>query len=433
MAKRKKKHWSYNAGERGQDWVRAYQDGRDGRFYYEWMETVVEVDPETGEERRVRKRRRALLKDVTTKSEAKRRADEARDRFAEMDNEEEPADVRPPLTVARLFRLYLKEVTPGKGKSKRDHDGRAIRVWTAFFDAQPEPARHSSRHPSTLDRVDWDRFIAWRREGRIPDWPRPARDRQLEYDLTFMVGVLNWAVGAGEEGKTYLERSPWATEIRKAQKWERPRELNPHRPAMTNELRERLIAHESNWQFGAALRVGRSTVSRNSSVRHLWWSDLDLDAATVRWRGEYDKAGREVVVPLEADAVAALRAAPRRGIGDTWVFASEMNPEEPTSRHTFQTWLRRAKQRLLKSIEDPRERARMKEQLRGLGYHGEKRAGVRDPEFRELAPAYQEKIARTNYSTLKSVYDEITVDDIRDARRQARFRAGHHEQLTADN
>jgi integrase len=418
---RKKKGWSYNAGERGKNWVRAYEDGQSGRLYLEWMETVAETDPDTGEERRVRRRRRAALVGVTTRTEARRRAELAAERLGELALPPEPAK----LTLAHLLTRYLKEVTPGKGAEKQGHDRRAARLWTDFFNAQEETDRHMSRHPSTLDRIDWDRFIAWRREGRIPG-RRRVKDRAVEYDLKFMVAALGWATGAGEGGRIYLERHPWSAEVRRAQKWELPKELNPHRPAMMDDLRDLLIKHSNQWQFEAALRVARSTVSRNSSVRHLRWSDLDLEKAEVRWRGEYDKSGREVVVPLRADAVEALRRVPVRGIGEAWVFPAAADPAEPTSRHTFQTWLRRAKAKLLRSIKDPGERERMREQLRGLGYHGEKRAGVRDAEFRALPQAIQEVVSRTTYETLKDVYDDVTVDDVRQAMEVARRVAGNN-------
>jgi hypothetical protein len=52
--------------------------------------------------------------------------------------------------------------------------------------------------------------------------------------------------------------------------------------------------------------------------------------------------------------------------------------------------LRRAKQRLLRSIGDEAERERLLE-LRGVGYHAEKRAGVRDPLFRAMPAKIQEE------------------------------------------
>jgi hypothetical protein len=55
--------------------------------------------------------------------------------------------------------------------------------------------------------------------------------------------------------------------------------------------------------------------------------------------------------------------------------------------------------------------------MRGLGYHGEKRAGVRDPQFRGLAPKIQEAIARTNHETLRKIYDDVDLDEIAAAMR----------------
>jgi integrase len=108
---------------------------------------------------------------------------------------------------------------------------------------------------------------------------------------------------------------------------------------------------------------------------------VDLTAGTVLWRGEFDKAGRERRTPLTRRAVEILRGVPR-GIGDVPVFPSETEPKEGTPRHTWQQWLRRAKDRWLRSVVDPEERARLREALRGIGYHSEERAGVRDPRFR---------------------------------------------------
>lgn len=53
--------------------------------------------------------------------------------------------------------------------------------------------------------------------------------------------------------------------------------------------------------------------------------------------------------------------------------------------------------------------------IRGVGYHAEKRAGVRDPGFLSLPAAIQEEIAGTNYTTLRRNCDEVSVEDMRDA------------------
>lgn len=435
QSSREKQRWSYTAGEKGRNWVRAYCKGCPGKpkcrtakthtggLYLEWFETVV--DPESGDPvldprsgRPKQRRPRVLMKDVSDTIEASRRADRLAAEFAEVDEEH---STNAPITISRLIGLYLKEATPRKGESKRGHDNRAARLWRAFFDSQEEGARRSTRVPGTLDRIDWDRFIVARRAGLVAGW-KPVRDRQVEYDLKFMIAVLNWGTGCQVNGKPALVTNPWAAEIRRAQKWGFPQELNPVRPAMTDDLRDRLSAHCSNWQFRLALTLGRQTASRNASVRRLRWSDIDLEEGTVRWRGCFDKSGLERVTPLSDEAVEALRQVPVRGIGEAWVFPSDEDPSQPTSRNTFQVWLRRAKQGLLASIDDDAERDRMSERLKGLGYHGEKRAAVRDSDFRSYSPAVQEAMARTSFDTLRRVYDEVTVEDMREEIRRARER-----------
>jgi hypothetical protein len=61
------------------------------------------------------------------------------------------------------------------------------------------------------------------------------------------------------------------------------------------------------------------------------------------------------------------------------------------------------------------EKEGWKERLRGVGFHAEKRAGVRDPEFRALPAKIQETIAGTKYTTLRDVYDEVTTEEVRQA------------------
>jgi integrase len=134
-------------------------------------------------------------------------------------------------------------------------------------------------------------------------------------------------------------------------------------------------------------------------------------------RGEYDKAGRERRTPLTRAAVAVLKSLPR-GIGDVPVFPSGSDPQQGTPRNTWQKWLRRAKLRWLRSIEDSTERERLREALRGVGFHSEKRAGVRDPRFRQLNRTEQEELAGTSWDVLSTVYDDVSEEDLRDAVRR---------------
>jgi hypothetical protein len=409
----RKKRWSYNAGKRGRNWVRAFEHPRDGSFYLEWREVVEVTDPDTGAVTTTETRRRRKLRDEDqSKAQAVVKAEELAERFADLTDDQDASQI----TLARLIRDYIKEVTPRKAKSTQGHDLRAQRIFLAYFDELKNPERSSSRHPGTLDRRDWDGFIEARRAGAISGWG-PVKDRQVQYDLRFLIAVLNWGTGAkprGGEGPYLPMGSPWGTEIRRSQRWGMPREKTPHRPSMTPEIRTTLFQHSPSWQFETALVLGRDTRRRNSSIRNLDWSDIDQKAWTIRWRGEFDKDGRETVTPLlSEEAIEILRKVPSRGIAGP-VFPSARDPSKPTPGGTFQVWLRRTKERLLAAVPEGGREA-WKKKLRGVGYHAEKRAGVRDPEFRSLPPKIQETIAGTQYPTLRDVYDEVTTEDVREA------------------
>ena len=408
MPKRRKKHFSYSTGERGRNRVRAFRHSANGKLYLEFREEG---------------KRYSVRLATSEEEEAKKQADELSVRLGRIAEEEALSDQ---VSVRSLIDSYGREVSPTKGRSKQDHDRRAGRMFCAFFDAQPEPTRRSSRDPTTLDRRDWDRFIEWRRAGTIPGWPRPVRNQSVRYDLQNMVAVLNWGVGVG-----HLAANPWGGERRRAERWgAMPFELNPHRPAMTDELREMLIANgPNNWQFAAALRLGRETGRRNSSVRQLLWNDIDQERWEVRWRASTDKSGREDVVPLTPGAVAVLRELPSRGIGDAPVFPSNADPAVPTGRNSFQIWLRRAKARCLRGA-SALERETLRSRLKGIGYHAEKRAAVRSRQARQLPPKIQEAYFGTRYETLKNVYDEVAPDDIRNAMTEAGMNDPRHERGT---
>lgn len=396
--RRKKKNWSYNAGERGRNWVRVYRQRRDKKYYLEWRET-----DEAGKSRR----RAILLPDVTTPKAAKAKADALAARFAEETEDPQPKPRPIPVSITSLLGDYLEEATPRKGRGKQDHDRRAARVWTAYFEMQEDATRRPDRHPETLDRVDWDGFIESRSQGMIPGWDEVG-DRTVEYDLKFMIAVLTWGLGTPR-----LKVHPWSQEVRKAQNWQMPKEKNPKRPGMPEWIRDGLIAHSSAWQFKAMLGLERETRRRNSAIRQLDWSDIDQDEWTVRWRGELDKSGKENVTPLTPRAIELLKALPSRGISGP-MFPAARDSQQATPRDTCQNWLRKAKAAWL--AETPKaKQEKLRKALHRVGFHAEKRQGIRDPEFRKLPPKIQEEFSGTSWEMIRRVYDEVTVEDMREA------------------
>lgn len=161
---------------------------------------------------------------------------------------------------------------------------------------------------------------------------------------------------------------------------------------MTGEQREALLTLSPNWRLSLMIELCGETMHRKNSVRYIVAHDGSL-------AGEVDRGDIEAVTPLTPAAVASLWKAPRV-LGSPWVIPTEPAPSQPVGNDVLNLWLQRAKK--CSGV-----------QVKGLGFHSEKRAKVRDPEFRRLSPAVQEELVGTNYDTLRRVYDEVTVEDMR--------------------
>lgn len=396
MGRKKNQCWSYNAGERGCNWVRAYENGPGGVILLEWMEPRLGedgeplVDPVSGD---VLMRRARVSTKHRDRSRARKQAEEMAERLATT-NAAAPAS-----TLRRLFHLYLREVSPKRSASKHKGDGISARAFLAYLGTLEEK-RGPNRHPSTLDRQDWEGYVEARKTGKVPGF-RPVKNNQIRLDLKFVLTVLHWASGAEEDAPHHLAANPWRWERRRAQNMAMPKEKDPKRPGISDETHARLVKHSPNWRFALVCELCRETLHRSNSVRHLRWEDVDLASGHVRWRGEYDKTGRESVVPLSPGAVAALKAAPRV-LGSPWVVPAETDPSRPVSNRTLNAWMRRAKERAGIAVER-------------LGFHAYKRAGVRTPEFRALPPKVQEQLTGTTARILREVYDDVPLDELAEA------------------
>lgn len=411
MARTRTKCWSYNAGQRGKNWCRAFERKKGGTLFLEWREPVVDeegivVQDERGKTR-YRRRRESL-----EHNDRKRAEQQARD-FSEYLLANAPGS--PASTLRRLVNLYVQEVTPTKKESKRKHDQRAARVFLAYFTdraAAGDRDRGPDRHPGTLDKQDWAGFIAARRDGRITGWERPCRNNQIRLDLKFLLAVLHWASGADEGEPHFLARNPWRWERRRAQKMVMPKEKDPRRPGISDEQHQRVLAHSPNWRFALTAELCRATMHRMNSVRQLRKEDVDLNTGRVRWRGEHDKTGRELVTPLTPEAIETIRNAPV-GMLSPWLIPSETDPSKPVSRSVLNEWMQRVKERAGVDVER-------------LGFHAYKRAGVRTKAFRALPPKVQEQLTGTTHAMLKEVYDEVAYEELEEAMetlRTARRRA----------
>ena len=132
---------------------------------------------------------------------AKKQADEFAAGFASPDLNGKAQAEPAPLTLEGLFEIYGEEVTPTKEERNRRHDRAAMRMFLDFLGRD--------RRPETLSRRDWDRFIRERRAGRIGPSGKPVGNRTIEWDLTFLMAVLNWA--ARSRGRTRPARCSTGT------------------------------------------------------------------------------------------------------------------------------------------------------------------------------------------------------------------------------
>jgi len=164
-----------------------------------------------------------------------------------------------------LFDIYGEEVTPSKGRTSRQRDRAAMAMFLKFFGRD--------RRPETLSQRDWDRFIQARRAGTVGPSGQPVGDRMIEWDLTFLMAVLNWAARSrDEQGRLLLDRNPLKG-LRK------PREKNPNRVVLTEaEYRALLgVSRGLDWRFHVALVLAHETGHRIGAIRNLRWSDVDFE------------------------------------------------------------------------------------------------------------------------------------------------------------
>ena len=174
MARTKRSRRSYGAGEWGRNRVRVFPDPKTGLFQVEWRENG-----------------RRLTRSHRDWTRAKKQADEFAAGFASPDLNGKAEAEPGPLALGTLFDIYGEEVTPTKNRHSRRQDRTATKMFLGFLGRD--------RDPATLSQRDWDRFIRERRAGRIGPSGRPVVDRTVEYDLKFLMAVLNWAERSRDE------------------------------------------------------------------------------------------------------------------------------------------------------------------------------------------------------------------------------------------
>ena len=384
MARTKRSRRAYSAGEWGRNRVRVFPDAKTGLYQIEWRENG-----------------RRLTRSLKHRDwpRAKREADEFAAGFARPElNGSKDAEPEP-LTLERLFEIYGEEVTPTKGRHSRRHDRTAMRMFLRFLGR--------NRDPATLSQRDWDRFIRARRAGRVGPSGKPVSDRMVEYDLKFLIAVLNWAARSRDErGRLLLDRNPLKG-LRK------PTEKNPNRVVLAEDEYRALLKVSSrvDWRFRVALVIAHETGHRIGAIRKLRWDDIDFEGAAILWRAEHDKSGYEHITPVTAEALAVLEEARRRNPapGEAPILPAPRNPSTCMGATAAQVWWGRA------------ERLAGLEPKPGRGWHSLRRkfaSDLIDQPLKVLCDLGGWKEARTVLQCYQHT-DEVQLRTALEARRRA--------------
>lgn len=126
-------------------------------------------------------------------------------------------------------------------------------------------------------------------------------------------------------------------------------------------------ADSRQWRAWVFLMLAGVYGQRARSLRHLRWSDIDVDKNTIVWQRQYQKQGVTLTRPIPWEAVAALRTArqarqqalvrrvrqhsklanarPERLAQEDWVFFSERDKARPMSYSSLHYHLRQAEKR----------------------------------------------------------------------------------------
>ena len=106
------------------------------------------------------------------------------------------------------------------------------------------------------------------------------------------------------------------------------------------ELRNSFGDEERARAIECALVLAEATGRRLGSIRQLRWEDIDFSRRAIRWRAEFDKKGKEWVVPMPDSLAEELKQFRMRfGAIKGWIFAGERRLDQPMDRHLFDKWL----------------------------------------------------------------------------------------------
>lgn len=362
MSPRRKKLWSFSAGEYG-NVVQVFERTEGGNLYAKMWDPTLKRQDKVSLRHKDRDR---AMKYAVAESLALR---------------DGAAELTAAPTVGFVLTQYSLNRTPQKATTVQREDRRRTSLWRRFLGNETLAEQ--------LGRAEWERFIALRQSGTINPHGEPVAEalrvgvgaRAVDADLVFMVSVLNWSLSWTVNGKPLLDRNPWgahAPGVKRA--LERPTSDTVLQPVATfdrflivrkaatrvlteaakNDPAAKLITVGSGkrgpvkkWMkpsyLPELLDLVEDTGRRISAICRLWYSDIIREGRKItklRWRPI--KGSKTVVIPVGKRTRAALERVLRQrpGIGDRPIFPSPRHkpgtPIKAITRFTARDWLERA-------------------------------------------------------------------------------------------
>lgn len=219
-------------------------------------------------------------------------------------------------TLASVFAAYEEQVSPEKkGHGALDDRFRMDLLQHYFGDHCPI----TSLTPQRLKN-----YLRDRKAGKVQPGDRKLRkvsDTTAGNDVRFLQAVLRWAAGEGMIGAVPIDH------------FRPPRNVNPKRPVATYDRFLQLRPHCTGL-FGPFMDLVESLGWRVGAIRQLRRVEVDLEPRSgapfgrILKRGETDKRGVEMWVPLPKEAREAIEEALRLNpvVGEAFIFA---DPERP--------------------------------------------------------------------------------------------------------
>jgi len=201
-----------------------------------------------------------------------------------------PVRVAATLTIRAMWEQYTVAEFPHLRRTTQDNYTEAWREWELFA------GRHLVAAQTTLGMLDDFRAVRARRGLSV------NRSREI---VKLVKQVYRWA-----ERRELLERNRIALYQFKIAKEDRPKPVAEYAPDAFPTLLAQFDPRSSReWRAWAITAIAGTQGARINAILHLRWSDVDFQAATVRWAPEFDKMGHERVQPLTQLATDALYVA----------------------------------------------------------------------------------------------------------------------------